>query len=855
MYFYLSSKRSLELKLYESKFIFNFSKQDNFMKDRKEDKLDLENLQNDVGNGNKILFEDKEVSAEVKDDPGLIPTDLPVLPLKDIVIYPYMIFPILAGRESTIKAIDKSIESDKYILLVTQLDAKIEDPTFENLYQTGTVAKILQVLRLPNGLIKVLVDGIVPATVTKFHSNSFIKAKVSIKFNELKEDTELKGLIRQATKKFKEYVNSNETIPNESIVAYDNIKESDRKLYYIASTLLVDVEKKQRLLEIDDLHKQYYEVLFLLTSELEILHIEKDIDAKIYTEMQKNQRKFIVQEQIRILQDELGEGVELDPDLIKIREQIEKSGMTDIILEKAMEEFNKLRKTPQMSPDFGVIRNYLEWMVSVPWNKFTNDNFDLDHAKKILDEDHYDLEKPKERILELIAVLKLLKEKGIHKSPKGQILCLVGPPGVGKTSLGKSIARAINRKFTRLSVGGVKDEAEIRGHRRTYIGSMPGKIIQAMKKTGTSNPVILIDEIDKMSNDYRGDPSSAMLEVLDPEQNNTFNDHYLDVDYDLSNVLFITTANVQYNIPLPLQDRMETIEMRSYLDFEKVQIAQRHILPKEIAEHGLDSDEIKFSDKIILKMIQEYTREAGVRSLEREISSIIRKVAKEKVSEKKKKKETIVVTDELVEKYLGVRKYSKTVTDKSEVAKIGSVYGLAWTSMGGDILTVDVTVMKGSNKITLTGKLGDIMKESALAGLSYIKSKAKKFKIPINFFKDHEIHIHLPEGAIPKDGPSAGITMIMAMLSAITKNPARTDVAMTGEITLRGNTLPIGGLNEKLLAALRHDIKKVLIPKENEKNLAEIPKEIIDNLTIIPVSDVSGCIEYVFGKKKIIFKE
>jgi ATP-dependent Lon protease len=494
-------------------------------------------------------------------------------------------------------------------------------------------------------------------------------------------------------------------------------------------------------------------------------------------------------------------------------------------------------------------------MVSVPWNKFTKDNFDLDHAEKILDEDHYDLEKSKERVIELIAVLKLLKEKGLNKSPKGQILCFVGPPGVGKTSLGKSIARAINRKFTRLSVGGVKDEAEIRGHRRTYIGSMPGKIIQAMKKTGTSNPVVLIDEIDKMSNDYRGDPSSAMLEVLDPEQNNTFNDHYLDVDYDLSNVLFITTANVQYNIPLPLQDRMEIIEMRSYLDFEKVQIAQRHIVPKEIIEHGLEPKDIKFSDDIILKIIQEYTREAGVRNMEREISSVIRKVARDKVAKKTKVEKTVVVSKELVEKYLGVQKYKMPATDEKEASKIGSVFGLAWTSMGGDILTVDVTVMKGTSKITLTGKLGEIMKESALAGLSYIKSKAKKFKIPVNYFKDREIHIHLPEGAIPKDGPSAGITMIMAMLSAITKNPARTDVAMTGEITLRGNTLPVGGLNEKLLAALRSGIKTVLIPKDNEKNLVEIPKDITDNLKIIPVGDVSECIEYVFGKKRILFKE
>ncbi len=468
-----------------------------------------------------------------------------------------------------------------------------------------------------------------------------------------------------------------------------------------------------------------------------------------------------------------------------------------------------------------------------------------------------DLDKAKDRILELMAVLKLLNKKDIKKSPKGQILCFVGPPGVGKTSLGKSIARALNRNFVRISVGGVRDEAEIRGHRRTYIGSMPGKIIQAMKKAGIVNPVILIDEIDKMSNDFRGDPSSAMLEVLDPEQNTTFNDHYLDVDYDLSNVLFITTANVYYNIPLPLLDRMEIIEMRSYLDFEKVQIAKKHIIPKEILEHGLTADMIEFPDDIIMKIIQEYTREAGVRSLEREISSVIRKVTREIVenTDVKKADKKVIVTDELVEKYLGVQKYKQKLADNKTKDKIGSVIGLAWTSMGGDILNVDVTIMKGANKFILTGKLGDIMKESAQAGFSYIKSNAKLFKIPESFFKEKEIHIHLPEGAIPKDGPSAGITMIMAMLSAITKCPVRTDVAMTGEITLRGNVLPIGGLNEKLLAAVRSGIKTVLIPKDNEKDLSEIQDEILEKLKVIPVEKVEDGIKYVFKDKKVVFKK
>lgn len=789
------------------------------------------------------------------DNINLLPVVLPVLPLKDIVLFPFTIFPILAGRDSTVKAINTSIDSEKYVLVVSQIDPNIEETTSENLYTTGTIAKILQVLRLPNGLIKVLVDGIAPAMVENYTDDDYITAKVKIKFTHFIEDTQLIALIRQASKLFNEYVSKNPSIPNETLVAFDNIKEADRKLYYIASTLNVEIKKKQKVLELDDLSKQYYELIYLLSSELEVLNIEKDIDAKVQAEMQKNQRRFIVQEQIKILQEELGEGYESDPELIKMKKDIEKAGMPEAIKKKAMEEFNKMKKTPPMSPDYGVIRNYLDWMVSVPWNNFTKDNFNLDNAKKILDEDHYGLEKPKERILELIAVLKTLKEKDIHKSPKGQILCFVGPPGVGKTSLGKSIARALNRKFTRLSVGGVRDEAEIRGHRRTYIGSMPGKIIQAMRKTGSSNPVILIDEIDKMGNDFRGDPASAMLEVLDPEQNNTFNDHYLDVDYDLSNVLFITTANVQYNIPLPLQDRMEIIEMRSYLDFEKTEIAKRHIIPKEIKEHGLNINDIKFPDEITLKIIHEYTKEAGVRNLEREITSIIRKVTKDRVSQKKKSSKSLIITPELTEKYLGVPKYESKSTAKDGKSKIGSVYGLAWTSMGGEILNVDVTIMKGTNKFILTGQLGDVMKESAQAGLSYIRSNAKKFGISENYFKDKEIHIHLPEGAIPKDGPSAGITMVMAMLSAITKTPAMTNIAMTGEITLRGNVLPIGGLNEKLLAALRSGISTVLIPKENKKNLVEISKDITDKLKLITIETIDDGIKYVFGKSKITFKK
>lgn len=788
------------------------------------------------------------------------PTTLPVVPLRDIVIFPYMMYPILAGRESTISAINYALDREKYIMLATQKDSKIEDPTAENLYTHGTVAKILQVIKLPNNLIKVLVDGLTQAKVVNFKQGAFLEADIEYIFPSIEENTELNALIRQASKLFGEYIANNRNVAQESLMAYDNIKEPDRKLYYIASTILVSIQRKQRLLELDTLLAQYYEMIDILSSELEIFKVEKDIETKISQSMQKNQRRFIVQEQIRILQDELNDEDETDPDFMKLKDAIQKSKMPKDVKEKAMEEFQKLKKIPAMSPEATVSRNFLDWMVSVPWSTYSKDNLDIEHAKSILDEDHFGLEKPKERILEHIAILNNLERlkkgrkemKDIHA--RAQILCLVGPPGVGKTSLGKSIARALNRKFVRISLGGVRDEAEIRGHRRTYIGSMPGKIIQSMRKAGTNNPVILMDEIDKMGMDFRGDPASALLEALDPEQNNTFNDHYLDVDYDLSRVLFITTANVQYQIPAPLLDRMEIIQMPGYLEHEKLEIAKRHIITKLEEEHGLTHDDVDITYEALKKIINEYTREAGVRNLEREIASLMRKITKEIVLKKvksngsKDKKSTpLKVTGEVVEKYLGVPKFKEKKADKED--KVGSVNGLAWTSMGGDILDIDVTVMGGSKKLTLTGQLGDVMKESAFAGLSYIRSHAKKFGLSSTFFNTKEVHIHIPEGAIPKDGPSAGITMTLAMISALTNTPARSDVAMTGEITLRGEILPIGGLNEKLLAAQRSGIKTVLIPKENEKDLKEIPAKIKEGLSIIPVEMLDEALPYIFRKK------
>ena len=787
------------------------------------------------------FFEDTSVLEE-------IPKKLPVLPLRDTVIFPYMIFPVLVGREQSIRAANYALDNSKYIFLAAQKKSSIEEPKTEDIYLDGTVAKIVQILKLPNGLLKILVDGVIQGKIKKFINNdSFFEAEIEPIYNFPEDDKELNALVRQLNTQFKKYVKINRNIPHEAIGAYENISEPDRKLFYVAANISQSIETKQKILQKTSLVEQYYEVIRILSSENDILKIEKEIEAKVQENIAKSQRKFIINEQIRILQEELGEEGEISPELTKLHDRMKKAKMPKEVREKAEEEFNKLKKTPSSSPESTVIRNYLDWLIDVPWSKRTKDNLDIDYVKKILDEDHYGLEKPKERIVEHIAVLNLVKQM------RGQILCFVGPPGVGKTSLGKSIARALGRKFVRISLGGVRDEAEIRGHRRTYIGSMPGKIIQSMKKAGTVNPVILLDEIDKMSMDFRGDPSSAMLEVLDPEQNHTFNDHYLDIDYDLSNVMFITTANVRYNIPLPLQDRMEIIELPGYLIDEKIEIAKRHIIPKQLTAHGLNRIKVTCSDDALNMVISQYTREAGVRNLEREISSICRKTAKEIVMKKRKNKSAALLKSfkidvTKVEKFLGVPKFREKATEKKP--RVGSVTGLAWTSVGGEILAVDATVMSGSEKLTITGQIGDVMKESALAALSYLRSNYKDFGLTKNFQKGKEIHIHLPEGAIPKDGPSAGITLAMAMYSAFANRPARNDVAMTGEITLRGNVLPIGGLNEKLLAAKRSGISTVLIPKENERDLTEIKDSVKEGLNIVPIEYIKDAVKYLFAPQR-----
>ncbi len=786
-----------------------------------------------------------------------IPGVLPILPLRDIVIFPYMIFPVLVGREQSINAANFAVDNTKYIFLSTQKKSSIEDPSSADIYPEGTIAKIVQILKLPNGLLKILVDGLLQARIVEFtNRKEFFEAKIEVIIPETPNDHETNALVRQMSQLFKDYVKISRNVPNETIAAFDNIEEPDRKVFYAAANINQSIEVKQAILSKYLLKEQYYEVIKVLNSEIDILKIEKEIDNKVQENIAKTQRKFIIQEQIKILQDELGEDEDSSPEFAKIREKIIQCKMPKDVETKALEEFNKLRKTPPMSPESTVIRNYLDWLVDIPWSNRTKDNLNIKHVQKILDEDHFGLEKPKERIIEHIAVLNLVQHM------KGQILCFVGPPGVGKTSLGKSIARALGRNFVRISLGGVRDEAEIRGHRKTYIGSMPGKIIQSMKKAGSINPVILLDEIDKMSMDFRGDPSSAMLEVLDPEQNNAFNDHYVEVDYDLSQVMFITTANVRYNIPLPLQDRMEIIELPGYLEYDKLEIAKRHILPKQLIAHGIENKNVTIPDDSIKKVITEYTREAGVRNLERELATVCRKIARDIVLKEsnngKKTKSNKFFIDELkIEDYLKTPRFRSHRHNKMN--KIGSVTGLAWTSVGGEILSVDVTMMNGGGKLTLTGQLGNVMKESAHAGLSYLRSKAKQLGLNPDFFKGKEIHIHLPEGAIPKDGPSAGITMAMAMLSVISGKPASNNIAMTGEITLTGSLLAIGGLNEKLLAAKRNDIKTILIPKDNEIDLKEIPEKVKEGLKIIPIAKLEEAIPYVFPdmktKKTVVVKK
>lgn len=792
------------------------------------------------------------------------PTTMPVIPLRDIVIYPHMIFPVLIGRSSTLKAVAQALERDKYVMLLSQKSSSTDEPNFDDLYENGTVAKIGQVLRLPNNLLKVLVEGVMPAKVKKqVSSDPFLEAEVSpITSDSVVDDKHLNALMRHSTELFEDYVRNHRQLPPEVMSAFENIEDPVRKLYYAAANVNQKVEVKQRLLEAEGLIERYTELIQLISSEVELIRLEGEIDNKVQDQIQKQQRKYFIQEQIRALQNELGEDDDGGPELGPLKEQLDTAGMPEEAHAKAMEEFDRLKKTPSMSPEFGVNRTWLEILASVPWSAITEDDLNVSHVRKILDEDHYDLDRPKNRILEYISVLNLVGNM------KGQILCLVGPPGVGKTSLAKSIARALGRNFVRLSLGGVRDEAEIRGHRRTYIGAMPGKIVQSMKRAGSVNPVILLDEVDKMSMDFRGDPSSALLEVLDPEQNSTFSDHYLEVDYDLSKVLFIATANVRYDIPAPLLDRLEVIELSSYLEPDKVEIAKRHIVPKLMGRHGLDDLKINITDGALQRIVREYTREAGVRNLEREIASVLRKVATKVVTEvtkktksakdkadikksaayKQMKRKQFKIDADDVPDYLRAPKFKEKERELDD--KVGVAMGLAWTSVGGDTLPVEVTYMPGTEKLTLTGQLGDVMKESAVAALSYLRSNYAIFGLEEGFAKGKEIHVHVPEGAIPKDGPSAGITMTLALLSAANGVPLRGDIAMTGEVTLRGQILPIGGLNEKLLAAKRVGVTTVLVPHLNRTDVEDLPPAVVKGLKIIFVKTIEDAIPVAFAKQR-----
>ncbi len=773
-------------------------------------------------------IEREDITIEVMDK-------LPVLPLKETVVFPYMIYPLLVGREGSTHALQEALMTDKLILLVAQKDVEQENPTARDLYRVGVVARVLQILKLPNGLIKVLVEGINRARVKRFtKSEDFYKGTLELVPETADLNTEIEAGLRHVTGLFKEYILLNRDVPDELVLTVESLENPQRVADFIAAHVSKKIADKQRLLEVKSLSEELVELSRILESEKEILKIERDIEDQVRDRMQKSQRNYYLQEQLRVIKEELGEGEDSQGDVLYYVGKVNRAGMPKAARKKALEEVEKLETTPTMSPEYSVILNYLDWLVSLPWKKRTRDSLDLKKAQEILDADHYGLRQAKERILEHLAVMKLVKRV------KGPILCFVGPPGVGKTSLGRSIARALGRKFVRISLGGTRDEAEIRGHRKTYVGSMPGRIIQSLKKAGTRNPVFLLDEIDKMSTDFRGDPAAALLEVLDPEQNNAFNDHYLQVDFDLSEVMFITTANVRYNIPPPLLDRMEVIELPGYMEYDKLEIAKQFLVPKQLRETGLTRENIHISDRAILAIIREYTQEAGVRNLERSISTICRKVARKIVTNPKKSFYSITARN--LEEYLGAPKISEKQIEEKDL--VGAAIGLAWTEFGGDILMIEVTLMEGSPELILTGKLGDVMKESARAALSFVRSNARRFGIDPKFFENHQIHIHVPEGAIPKDGPSAGVTMALAMVSAITQKPVSREVAMTGEITLRGNVLPIGGLNEKLLAARRAGIKTVLIPKKNEKNLSDVPSKIKKGLQIKLINHVDEVLDF-----------
>ncbi|MGE5516120.1 MAG: endopeptidase La [Bacteroidota bacterium] len=751
----------------------------------------------------------------------------PVLPLRDIVVFPHMIVPLFVGREKSVRALEDVMREDKQILLVAQKNAAQDDPTTDDIYAVGTVSTVLQLLKLPDGTVKVLVEGGRRAKITGFTDNdSFFQAIAEVMDDREGETQELEALSRSVVSQFEQYIKLNKKIPPEVLVSVNQIEDPGKLADTVASHLSLKIAEKQELLECETIAERLERVYSYMEGEIGVLQVEKKIRNRVKRQMEKTQREYYLNEQLKAIQKELGETEDGKDETAELEERIRKTRLSKEASEKALAELKKLKSMSPMSAEATVVRNYLDWLLSIPWKKRTRVKKDIKLAETILDAEHYGLEKVKERIIEYLAV------QTRTEKVKGPILCLVGPPGVGKTSLGKSMATATGRNFVRISLGGVRDEAEVRGHRRTYIGSMPGKVIQGMKKAKSSNPLFLLDEIDKLGADWRGDPSSALLEVLDPEQNFSFNDHYLEVDYDLSDVMFVTTAN-SLRMPQPLLDRMEVIRLSGYTEDEKVEIAKRHLLAKVIKAAGLAKEEIAIHDDAIRDLCRYYTREAGVRNLERELANLARKATTEIVSKGKKK---VVINAKNLEKYAGIRKFRYGEAELEDM--VGGVTGLAWTEVGGELLTIESVTMPGKGNFSITGKLGDVMQESVQAARSYVRSRSVSLGIKPTVFEKRDIHVHVPEGATPKDGPSAGIAMCTAIVSALTGIPVRKEVAMTGEVTLRGRVLPIGGLKEKLLAALRGGLKTVLIPKENEKDLAEIPDNVKKGLEIVPVSTV-----------------
>ncbi|MCP4004863.1 MAG: endopeptidase La [bacterium] len=787
-----------------------------------------------------MAFFKGDSDSEETEDEGIAGEDVlvPLLPLRDIVVFPHMVVPLFVGREKSVAALEEAMRGDRMLMLSAQRDAKADDPNADEIYEIGTLGAIVQLVKLPDGTVKVLVEGKQRACIDSFiPKDDFFLVRAEVLESDEEITVEVEALMRSVASAFETYVKFNKKVPPEMVASVQSITDPARLSDTIVAHLNLNVEEKQRILEVTSPHQALEEIYSLMQSEIDVLQVENRIRSRVKKQMERSQKEYYLNEQMRAIQKELGERDEFKNEMQELEEKLEEHKLPEHAAERCKKEIKKLKMMSPMSAEAAVVRNYIDWILSLPWGNYKEDSVDVEEAERILDADHFGLDKPKERILEYLAVQSLVGEL------RGPILCLVGPPGVGKTSLGRSIAHATDRSFVRVSLGGVRDEAEIHGHRRTYIGALPGKIIQGLKKAGSGNPVFLLDEVDKMSTDFRGDPSSAMLEVLDPEQNKTFDDHYLDLEYDLSKIMFVTTANSLSSIPRPLQDRMEIIHIPGYIEEEKLEIAKDFLIPKQIKEHGLTEENLEFGEAGVYEVIRRYTKESGVRGLERELASICRKVAREVVTSKDPVR--VKVGPKQVRKYLGVEKHR--FGKREETDQVGIATGLAFTEVGGELLTIEALVTQGKGRIQVSGHLGDVMKESAQAALSYVRRRAKQLGLSRDFYQKVDVHLHVPEGGVPKDGPSAGITMAVALTSALTGIPVHSNIAMTGEITLRGRVLPIGGLKEKLIAALRGGIETVLIPKENERDLKEVPPKVKRRLKILFVEHMDEVLQHALA--------